>query len=252
VSAEAARPAFESRFGAALAALRREITLGRYKDSDMLPGERDLSDLLGISRTTVRRVLSVLVDDGLLTHRHGVGTFVRPAPAAGPQPAARLAGFSEAMRLQGRVPSSREVECCRALPSAEEAMMLACHPAQSVARLSRLRCADGVAVAIEQAVVPGGFLDRPEEIGDSLYAALARRGFPPMRALQRVRGTIAGQADAERLGIAAGSTAILVHRTAYLADGRCCAFTRATCRADCYDVVWELRPPHRAGGDDPE
>lgn len=43
---------------------------------DMLPSERDLSETYGLSRTTVRLAMRELEDMGLVTRRHGKGTFV--------------------------------------------------------------------------------------------------------------------------------------------------------------------------------
>lgn len=47
-----------------------------------LPGEKDLADEYEASRSTIRLALQVLVNQGLLETRHGLGTFVldRPAP----------------------------------------------------------------------------------------------------------------------------------------------------------------------------
>lgn len=47
---------------------------------DSLPAEVRLCELFGVSRITVRHAIQRLVQDGYLTRRAGVGTFVRPAP----------------------------------------------------------------------------------------------------------------------------------------------------------------------------
>jgi len=51
-----------------------------------LPGEKDLADEYSASRSTIRLALQVLVNQGLLETRHGLGTFVldRPIPRAVP------------------------------------------------------------------------------------------------------------------------------------------------------------------------
>src|SRR5574337_907991 len=60
--------------------LRQAITRGTYIPGSQLPTEEELGALLGVSRTVVREALRVLEDDGLITRRHGVGTFVRTRP----------------------------------------------------------------------------------------------------------------------------------------------------------------------------
>ncbi len=47
-----------------------------YMPGDKLPNENELSSLLGVSRTTLREAIRILVNDGILTVRRGKGTFV--------------------------------------------------------------------------------------------------------------------------------------------------------------------------------
>ena len=105
-------------------ALKREIASGRFAEADVLPGERELSDMLDVSRTTLRRAIAALVDEGVLVHRHGAGTFVRRNPPHVEQPLSRLTSFTEDMRLRGLTASSRVIERGTFLPTPEESMML--------------------------------------------------------------------------------------------------------------------------------
>ncbi|MFE7468101.1 FadR/GntR family transcriptional regulator [Streptomyces sp. NPDC057499] len=67
-------------FEEALEQILQVIRLGLVPGGGRLPAERDLSELLGISRVTLRDVLKVLQDQGLVESRRGRygGTFVRP------------------------------------------------------------------------------------------------------------------------------------------------------------------------------
>ncbi len=220
--------------------LRREIESGRFADAQVLPGERELSTTFGVSRTTLRRAIFALVDEGLLFHRQGAGTFIHRAVPRVEAPFSRLTGFTEDMRMRGFRATSRELETGVFLPSAEEAMMLGVVPTESVLRLKRLRLANGVPMAIEHTVLPLRFLPEPESIGPSLYDALEARGFAPTRGLQRLRAALLSDADAELLGVPKGSPTLYIQRIAYLADGRCVEFTRSHYRSDTYDFVSEL------------
>jgi len=60
--------------------LRQAITGGTFRPGSQLPTEAELCEMLGVSRTVVREALRVLEDDGLVSRRHGVGTFVRNHP----------------------------------------------------------------------------------------------------------------------------------------------------------------------------
>ncbi len=57
-------------------AVREQIQTGRFKPGDKLPGEVELSKELGVSRQTLREATQQLTHEGLLTIRHGAGTFV--------------------------------------------------------------------------------------------------------------------------------------------------------------------------------
>ncbi len=52
--------------------LKEEI----YKYGEKLPNENELSDKLGISRTTLREAIRILSAEGLLTVKRGCGTYV--------------------------------------------------------------------------------------------------------------------------------------------------------------------------------
>ncbi|MFC9244162.1 FadR/GntR family transcriptional regulator [Streptomyces sp. NPDC057136] len=73
-------------FEEALEQILQVVRLGLVPGGERLPAERELAELLGISRVTLREVLRVLQDQGLVESRRGRygGTFVLPrAGAAG-------------------------------------------------------------------------------------------------------------------------------------------------------------------------
>jgi GntR family transcriptional regulator, transcriptional repressor for pyruvate dehydrogenase complex len=57
-------------------ALRDMILAGDLKPGDALPPERDLAELLQVSRPTVRQAISALAALNIVESRHGGGTFV--------------------------------------------------------------------------------------------------------------------------------------------------------------------------------
>jgi DNA-binding LacI/PurR family transcriptional regulator len=69
------------------AALRAEIEHGVYAEGQLIPSERALCSSKGVSRTTVRRAIQRLVDEGMLYRVPGSGTYVGRATSltTGPQ-----------------------------------------------------------------------------------------------------------------------------------------------------------------------
>jgi len=62
------------------AQIHRLIAEGRFKPDDRLPPERELAEVFGVSRTSVRDAIRVLETQGLVEPRHGEGTVVRHVP----------------------------------------------------------------------------------------------------------------------------------------------------------------------------
>ena len=56
--------------------IAQEIADGSYPVGSLIPTENELSDMFGISRTTVRQAISELVQEGKLYRVKSKGTFV--------------------------------------------------------------------------------------------------------------------------------------------------------------------------------
>lgn len=219
-------------------AIRAGINEGHVRIGDALPSERELSHATRLSRVTVRKAIDTLLREGLLSKRHGSGTYIAPRIE---QPAGLLAGFSADMANRGAVPGSIWLEHRIGIATPEEAMTLALAIDANVTRLARVRTADGEPLAIERAVVPTTLLPTIEEIGDSLYAALGARGHRPVRGLQRLQAALATAREAKLLSIPVGAAILRIDRRTFLANGTPVEFTRSAYRGDRYDFVTELR-----------
>ncbi|MGE0216649.1 FadR/GntR family transcriptional regulator [Mycolicibacterium sp.] len=51
--------------------LKQALELGELRPGDRLPAERELTEQFGVSRTTLRAALNVLLEEGLVEVRHG-------------------------------------------------------------------------------------------------------------------------------------------------------------------------------------
>ena len=213
-----------------------------WPEGSALPGERDLAGQLGVSRVTVRQALGLLEARGLITRRQGSGTYV--APQRIEQPLSALTGFSEDMRARGLTPGGRVLDFSVTRPTPEEAMQLALSPLLEVARLRRLRTADGEPLAIETSSVPMsvlGDVTAADLENASLYGLLRARGFAPTRAMQHLRAREAGAETAGLLGLAAGAAVLFTERVTWGAGGEVLEYARSLYRGDRYDFVVALR-----------
>ena len=84
-------------------ALREAIETGQLGRGQMLNSQAQLAQEHGVALATLHQALRALEQDGYITRRHGVGTFVADAPPPATDPLRALARFS----LQ-RFPSTRQ------------------------------------------------------------------------------------------------------------------------------------------------
>lgn len=217
--------------------LREAIAGGKLKAGGALPSERTLSELTGASRVTIRKAIEQLVEEGLLLRRQGSGTYLAPRIE---QPGSDLTGFTADAEHRGASADSIWLVKSLSSPTSEEADLLKIAPGTEVARLGRVRIANGEPLAIEHAVVPAHMLPPLAQIDQSLYAALGTKGNRPVSGDQRIRASIATPVEAGLLSIEVGSALLRIERRSYLADGTPVELTRSAYRGDRYDFVTKL------------
>jgi GntR family transcriptional regulator len=218
--------------------LRQAIQDKKLASDSALPPERDIATDFGVSRITVRKALDALAEEGLVSRRHGAGTFVT---ARVEKSFSMLSSFSEDMVSRGRTARSTWLRRSAGTVTPEEAMVLGLSPGSPVLRFHRIRFADDVAMALEFTSVPSQYLGSADAVDASLYAALEKTGARPVRALQRLRAVLFTAEQAELLGIEAGAPGLLIERRGFLADGQAVEFTQSYYRGDSYDFVAELQ-----------
>ena len=217
------------------------IRSGALEADTQIPPERDLAELTKVSRVTIRKSMSILVDEGLIDQRQGAGSFVRPFAPKAEQTLSSIVSFTENMAARGKTSTSVLLDQGTFWPTPDESVVLGLSTGDPVSRVNRLRSADGVPMAIERSSVPTDILPKPSEVNISLYAVLRRNNCAPTRAIQRVTATSIDADEARLLNLKVGDAALLIERTGYLASGRPIEFTRGIYRPDLYDFVTELR-----------
>ena len=123
----------------------------------------------------------------------------------------------------------------------DEQLSLSLSPGAKVARMERLRLADGVVMAYEVSVLPESVLPDPSVVDGSLYAHLARSKQAPVRALQHIRAINAPARLAEQLGVPVQQAVLFITRIGYLESNQVVELTHSYCRSDYYDFVAEMK-----------
>lgn len=225
--------------------LQRHISValaaGELVPGDCLPAERDIAQMTGLSRVTVRKAIQELVAAGQLVQRRGSGTYVAQKVERLEQALSLLTSFTEDMARRGRSVETRWISRRIDAPAPEEVMALGLGAGDRVSRLERVRCSDGVPLAIERAALSTSLLPDPDAVESSLYAVLQTRGLRPTRAVQRISAASIDARDAALLGVTVGAAGLKIERISYLPSGQVVEFTRSLYRGDAYDFAVELK-----------
>jgi len=214
---------------------------------DRLPSDSDLCREFGVSRMTARNAMQRLAEDGLVQRIPGLGSFVVEPPSH--RYADRLLAFSHEMRRLGRVPSSRLLAREIRPASDSEASALQIRPAEPVVAIRRIRKVDGVATAVETAVLVRRTSDvvmgADLETG-SLHEALAGAGLHLRRGHATITAEAATPDDARLLGVAEGDALLVERRVILDVHGRPVEATESRYPGERYalDVRFEVDDGH--------
>ena len=220
--------------------IRQLIIDGEVSAGDALPSERELKNVTGTSRVTIRKAIRVLVDEGLLSSRHGAGTYINSEIE---QHGDALTSFTQDAIGRGEDSSSVWLTRSTSMPTQDEAKHLCLNLDAHVARFGRLRLSNGEPLAIEHAVVPLSILPDPSLVTDSLYSALSAYGKQPTKGNQKICASLATPTEAGLLSISENSEVLRIERNTFLADGTPVEYTRSVYRGDQYVFVTDLHLP---------
>jgi GntR family transcriptional regulator len=198
-------------------ALRRRLAEGL---TGALPSEAALAGEFGASRVTVRRSLHALRDEGLVTSRRGAGWFVAIDPVR--QMLGRVTTVEAALEQAGTVPERRVLEFTFEPATADVAKTLGITADTEVLRVTRLNLADGEPFALVTVWVTGSVgshLSRADVERATFYDLLPLQGVEPGRVVQTITAESAERADAQRLGVPAGSPVLAARRVTYDRSG---------------------------------
>jgi GntR family transcriptional regulator len=209
--------------------LRRAIQDGVLAPGRELPTEPQLARQLGVSRGTLRQAIAALEQEGLVSRRQGLGTFVVRHTAELRNVLNTNSGVTELIRSCGGVPGTRALQFSQQPADERVAKLLGISIAEPVLIVERTRTADDVPVALTIDFLPverlasdgiqvNGLTDVLRERG-SLYACLRDLGLAVHSAIGELSVTAADKRVAEALEVRRGAPLLLLQQTDYAANG---------------------------------
>lgn len=201
--------------------LVRDLDTGVYAAGTRLPGERELSARLRVSRATLRHALSSLEEEGKVQRSAQRGWFI-PSQIVG-EPPSTLQSFTEMARARGLRPTAQVLRQESRPATLEEAARLRVAPTSPVIQIDRLRGLDGTPVCFDVVVLPlqrAAAISTADLTDASLYRALQELcGLTIHRSAYSVMAAIADAPLARLLGTTAGAPILVGDEIAYTADG---------------------------------
>lgn len=202
--------------------INSEIASGVLKAGSRLPPERELCLQLNISRVTLRKALSRLVEEGVLSSSHGRGWYVVGTAPRKEWPN-NLESFTETAARMGLTATSTVLRCEIAPASFDEAEELSIAPGTPLFHLERVRELGGVPIAVDLTRIPASRVEGFEKLDfsrESLYAKIDEAGIEFVRADATIEAREADAAVAANLEIAPGKPVLVMHQLAVSADER--------------------------------
>lgn len=210
------------------------IYSGELSPNAKLPSERELSQELGVSRMTVRRAITELVNEGLLVRYHGSGTYVAEPKLV--YDARELIDHAASIRKRGLTYSSQLLEFSQVPASKRLAGVLSVDIGHPLYRIVKLHLANRQPVVVERAYIPLWCCPDLEEFDMervSIYDLfLERYGMHLCRIAQTVEAVVALEMVAEQLRVAAGTPLLLITREVFAQDSRPVQHSRDFVRGD--------------------
>ncbi|HEY0617659.1 MAG TPA: GntR family transcriptional regulator [Kribbella sp.] len=211
------------------------ISDGTLRPGDPFENELAMSDRLSLSRPTVRRAISELVNKGLLVRRRGIGTTVANQMV---HRKAELTSLYDDLAREGRTPRTDVLSLHSEAQDDRAAVALGLPTGTPLLAIVRLRYAGDAPLAIMRNWLPPSMNDLTVEQlqKDGLYALLRARGIRPTVARQRIGARNATAEERRTLHMSKAEPLVTMTRSAYDADGSPVEFGDHCYRADQYSV----------------
>jgi GntR family transcriptional regulator len=222
-----------------------DIATGRLQAGERLTSERALSERLGVSRVTIRKALTTLVERGLLIPAARRGWFVAPPSSSGSYPP--LQSFTEWAKAQGGEVRTVVLRARTRDARKEESLLLRIPGRARLFELERLRLMDAEPISVERSCVP---IAVAPELADtdfsdaSLFAVLRERaGVEPTRAESSVSLEPADHRTSGLLDLPEGTSVLRFRETVYDQNDRPFELHTAANRGDGYQWTSVLGSP---------
>jgi GntR family transcriptional regulator len=194
--------------------LKEEIKNGDFKDNDKLPPLKELTEIMSVSRSTIREAIGILERDGLVKRMQGIGTLITRSQINGME---RLKSFTESINEQNMVPGTSYKNLRWEKADQTLADILNIEKGTKVAVIERTRTGDGQPMIYSIDKLPVSVIPEDFELADleeSLFNYLREScGIEPEFSQLNVRAAGVEKDIAERLELKPGAPVLSAEET---------------------------------------
>lgn len=190
--------------------IKQQIMEGKLKENDKLMTELELSQTYDVSRITVRKAIEILADEGYVTKRQGIGTFVAAKKLN--RIMNKLLSFTEMCENDGKTASTELVSLEWMSASVAISQYLHINENDRVIKIVRIRKSDNEPVMLEENYFSSKYSYlMGEDLTGSIYSILRRHETVPTHAVKTVEICYATKEEAEKLHVKV-EQALLLHK----------------------------------------
>ena len=223
--------------------IKDQIANKFWQLDEMIPSENELAAAYQVSVGTVKKALSVLVDEGILYRRQGKGTFVNRPDFK--RSFIRFFRYGVDEDQRGGVLSSRVLSSDIIIPAAGIRKILKLDDNEKTITINRIRYLNDLPLMLEDLYLPYKIFKGFDEINISqelLYPIYDQKfNTPIIWADEYLCPTIADSVLAEKLNIVPGSPVISIERIAYTYGDEPVEFRNSIGRGDKFRYHIEIR-----------
>ncbi|QOV18813.1 GntR family transcriptional regulator [Blautia liquoris] len=215
-----------------------DIKEGKLKPNQKIPTEMEFSKKYKISRMTVRKALSELVDEGVLAKKQGKGTFVLEKKMV--EDLSSPNSFTKLCQRNKKEPGGKTLLFVMEKPKEHDKRTLGLNKDEKIIHLKRIRTADNIPVMLENIYFPG-HLNRimTEDLNDtSLYQILQEKyGIYSGNSVMEISVCVAKPEEASLLQIKRGSPCLLMEEVVYDQNNNPLHKTKSIIRGDKFKYI---------------
>ena len=222
--------------------VRKNLASGSWPPGYMIPSENELSREFGISRMTVRSVITKLVQEGLLFRIPGKGTYVSEQKIVAKS--LSYAGIREQLEQMGYEVSTQLLDTTRELGSEKLCNIFGLPQGTYFLKILRLRFLKGEPLSIHTSYIPADLcpgLEHQDLINDQLCHLMSSKFGLVRKHTQETLESVASNAEeAQLLHIHEGHPLLLLEDTIFGENNKPFEYAKVIFRGDRITITLEF------------